>query len=186
MNPHGNTASLNNARRRISTEKRERVLSTITALEHDGHPITHTTVARTAGVSTWLTYTQDLREHIQAAQHRQTARTTAPQPHAPSPAALKADLELARQEIKKLRTEQDRLRTAVRRQLGHQLDALSARDLTARIDDLTRDNHRLANQLSEATTETTRLHIQVKALEDDLAAARTSLRRMIRNENLPT
>lgn len=185
MNPHGNTASLAEARRRISAEKRERVLTAIAALEYDGHPVTHTAVARNAGVSTWLTYTQDLREHIQAAQHRQATRVPAHQPPAPSPAALKADLELARQEIRKLRTERDRLRTAVQRQLGHQLDTLSARDLTTRIDDLTRDNHRLASQLDEATTENACLHAEVKTLEDDLAAARTSLRNMIRSENRP-
>ncbi|WP_329309635.1 hypothetical protein [Streptomyces sp. NBC_01262] len=42
----------------------------------------------------------------------------------------------------------------------------------------------LTDQLQQATTENIALHAHVTALEDDLAAARTSLRRMIRDENL--
>ncbi|WP_224284224.1 DUF6262 family protein [Streptomyces sp. LS1784] len=183
MNPNGNTTPLTEARRRISAEKRERALAAIAALEYDGYPVTHTAVARTASVSTWLTYTQGLREHIQAAQHRQATRAITHQPHAPSSAALTADLELAREEIKNLRIERDRLRAAIQRQLGHQLDTLSAHALTTRIDDLTRDNHRLADQIDHATTDNARLHAQVMTLENDLAAARTSLRNMIRSEN---
>ncbi|MFJ9683778.1 hypothetical protein ACIRP2_38055 [Streptomyces sp. NPDC101194] len=70
MTPHGNPAPLAQARRRDSIDKRRRVLTAIERLEHDGTPITHTAVARTAGVSTWLTYAEGLREHVRAAQTR--------------------------------------------------------------------------------------------------------------------
>jgi FtsZ-binding cell division protein ZapB len=149
-------------------------LEAITTLERDGHPVTHTTVthttvARTAGVSTWLTCTDTIRQHIRAAQRRQAAR--------PAPAGH------ARQEIKQLRQERDRAQTAVRHQLGRQLDAVATHDRTTRIDELTRHNHQLADQLQQATEENTALRARASSLEQDLAAARTSLCRMIRTEN---
>ncbi|MYX35768.1 MULTISPECIES: DUF6262 family protein [unclassified Streptomyces] len=187
MNPHGNPATLAQARARISADKRQRALDAITTLERDGHPVTHTTVARTAGVSTWLTYNDTIRQHIQAAQHRQAARPAPSQtPPATNPSTtttLRTELELARQEIKQLRQERDQAQTAVRHQLGRQLDALATHDLTTRIDELTHHNHQLADQLQQATICNTDLQQQVAALETDLAAARTSLRRVIRQEN---
>ncbi|MFW6725249.1 DUF6262 family protein [Streptomyces sp. MAR4 CNY-716] len=185
MNRQGNPAVLARARRRDSLDKRQRVLTALAALEHDGTKITHTAVARTAGVSTWLTYTDGIREHIDAARTRQSRTPAVPPPPgtAPTPAGLRAELELARKEIKELRQERDRLHSALRHQLGQQLDTLHAPDLTARVDDLTRENHHLADQLQHATTENTDFRHRITALEDDLAAARTSLRRMMRTEN---
>ncbi|KOU76292.1 hypothetical protein ADK57_05075 [Streptomyces sp. MMG1533] len=160
-------------------------MTAIQSLERDGNSITHTAVARTAGVSTWLTYAEGVREHIRAAQARQNARPTTGHPHSPlSSAALRTDLELARQEVTTLREERDRLRTAMSHHLGQQLDAISGQNLTTRVEELTQHNHQLADQLQQATTENTALHARVTELEDDLAAARTSLRRMIREENL--
>ncbi|MFD1277316.1 hypothetical protein ACFQ51_52100 [Streptomyces kaempferi] len=73
---------------------------------------------------------------------------------------------------------------ALRHQLGQQLDALHAPDLAHRIDELTRHNHQLADQLQHATDDNAALRHHTASLEEDLAAARTSLRRMIRDENL--
>jgi chromosome segregation ATPase len=151
VNPHGNPAPLAEARAHISADKRQRALDTITTLERDGHPVTHTTVARTAGVSTWLTYTDTIRQHIRAAQRRQAAR--------PAPAGH------ARQEIKQLRQERDRAQTAVRHQLGRQLDAVATHDRTTRIDELTRHNHQLADQLQQATEENTALRARTSSLK---------------------
>ncbi|WP_371604699.1 hypothetical protein OG345_40160 [Streptomyces sp. NBC_01220] len=182
MNPNGNPAPLVQARARISADKRQRALDAIAALERGHQPVTPTAVARTAGVSTWLTYTDAIRPHIQAAQTRQTTQPVPPP--SPTPATgLRAELELARQEITQLRRERDQARTAVRHQLGRQLDALSQQDLNNRIDELTAHNHQLADQLQQATEENTDLRTRATSLEQDLAAARTSLRRMIRNEN---
>ncbi|MFJ8028709.1 hypothetical protein [Streptomyces sp. NPDC096311] len=77
----------------------------------------------------------------------------------------------------------DRLRTAMSHHLGQQLDAVSSQDLTTRVDELTQHNHQLADQI-QPTGENTALHARVTELEDDLAAARTSLHLMIRDENL--
>jgi hypothetical protein len=62
MNPRGNPHTLAQARRRVSLDKRQRVLTALTALEQQGKKITHAAVARTAGVSTWLTYAEGIRE----------------------------------------------------------------------------------------------------------------------------
>lgn len=71
MNPSGNAHTLVQARRRDSLDKRQRALTALTTLEQQGKKITHAAVARIAGVSTWLTYTEGIREHIEAAQRRQ-------------------------------------------------------------------------------------------------------------------
>ncbi|MEU4351843.1 hypothetical protein [Streptomyces sp. NPDC023838] len=185
MNRRGNPASLAQARRRDSLDKRGRVLTTITALEHNGQPVTHAAVARAARVSTWLTYASGVREHIEAAQTRQARTAPTPQGTTPSAslASLRAELDLTRQENKDLRTERDQLQGALRHQLGQQLDTLHTPEPTSRVDSLTRHNDQLARQLQEATDENTALKARINSLEDDLTAARTSLRRMIREEN---
>lgn len=75
------------------------------------------------------------------------------------------------------------MRKAIRQQLGQQLDAFGTKDLTERIDQLTRGNQRLQDTLRQATEDNHALHRQLTSLEADLGAARTSLRRMIREEN---
>ena len=69
---------------------------------------------------------------------------------------------------------------------AHSLEAIAAKGLIARIDELTRHNQHLADQAQQATAHNDALQVRVVELETDLAAARTSLRRMIRNENRST
>ncbi|WP_202460108.1 DUF6262 family protein [Streptomyces sp. SID1328] len=183
MNPRGNPHTLAQARRRTSLDKRQRALTALTTLEQQGKKITHTAVARTAGVSTWLTYAEGIREHIEAAQQRQHPTTPSPAHTRSTTATLRTELELARQEIRTLREDRDRMRQAIQHQLGQQLDALDTGHLTERVDELTRNNQRLEDSLQQVTDDNHRLHARVGTLETDLAAARTSLRRMIREEN---
>ncbi|WP_241200623.1 MULTISPECIES: hypothetical protein [unclassified Streptomyces] len=75
------------------------------------------------------------------------------------------------------------MRHALRHQLGQQLDALGTKDLTERVNHLTRDNQRLQDMLRQATEDNHALHSRAASLEVDLGAARTNLRRMIREEN---
>lgn len=185
MNPRGNPAPLADARRRHSLDKRARVLTVLATLEKQGKPLTFAAVARAARVSTWLTYAPGVREHIEAAQLRQ-AHSAPPSATAspPSPLSLRTELETARQEIKELRSERDRLQTALRHQLGQHLDAIHAPDSATRADELTALNHDLTRQLQEASAENATSRARINTLEEDLTAARTSLRRMIRDENL--
>ncbi|MER7098057.1 hypothetical protein ABT368_33555, partial [Streptomyces althioticus] len=81
------------------------------------------------------------------------------------------------------RDERDRLQAALRHQLGQQLDALHAPDTAARADQLNALNQDLTRRLEEAASENATFRARITALEEDLIAARTSLRRMIRTEN---
>jgi ABC-type phosphate transport system auxiliary subunit len=164
-----------------------RVRTTVREMERRGEPVTFAVVARHARVSSWLVYAEGVREHIEAAIKRQAARPVTDRRAGlnPSAASLRTDLELARQEITELRAERDRLRDGLRRQLGRQLDAISTKDLAARVDELTRQNQQLADRARQAAAENETQRARVIDLETDLAAARTSLRRMIRDENRP-
>ena len=65
-------AALKAARAKDSELKRQRTLAALEALEATGAPITFTAVAKAARVSTWLVYADGIREHIDAARHRQS------------------------------------------------------------------------------------------------------------------
>lgn len=177
--------ALRGARRRDSLTKRRRVLDSLAVLEQRGEPITFAAVAHHARVSTWLVYAEGLREHITAGQNRQHHR---PQPSlddgmAASSASLRTDLELARDQIRQLHGERDALRDALRRRLGNDLDALGRADLTTRVDELTERNRYLEVEQTRLTSENHELSARNTVLESELAAARTSLRRMIRSQN---
>ncbi|MEY9842847.1 hypothetical protein [Streptacidiphilus sp. EB103A] len=167
------------ARQRDSTTKRSRTLKTVKDILKDGQPITFAAVARRAEVSTWLVYATGVREHIDKARARQAAEPAQETRTGlrASTASAHTDLLLAR---KQLRTEVTHLRDGMRLHLGQQLDQLSSRDLTARLSELTEENLRLSAAERTASAQNTQLSRQVAALEDELAAARTSLRRMIR------
>ncbi|MEU9230676.1 DUF6262 family protein [Streptomyces massasporeus] len=174
------------SRRKTSFLKRQRVLDTIRLMLDGGEPISFAVVARAANVSTWLVYAEGVREHVQAAIQRQEQApvVAAAQGRRARPASLHADLAMAREEIKELRAERDQFRVAMRQQLGHQLDQISNRKLTERITELTETNRKLEHELVQLRP----LADHVPELERDLAAARTSLRQMIRdgNQHKPT
>jgi len=172
------------ARRRDSHERRARVTEAIEAMLADGTPITFTAVARQARVSTWLVHADGVREAIEQARDRQRAEPVTPPPvRGTTQASLHTDLALARDEIKRLRAHVEELRGKLRRALGDQLDNLTKTDLIARVDELVDHNTRLLVETHQLRGSNELLTTTVAALEDDLAAARTSLRRMIRAEN---
>ena len=74
----------------------------------------------------------------------------------------------------------------MRHQLGRDLDALTSAGLATRVDELTRHNQQLTDHNQQLTTDNQVVHARVDELETDLAAARTSLRRMIREQNAGT
>ncbi|NWF31065.1 hypothetical protein HW130_33300 [Streptomyces sp. PKU-EA00015] len=85
---------------------------------------------------------------------------------------------------RRLRQEVERLKGAVRRSLGEQLDQFGAADLGTRVDELTADNQRQQGELTQALARVEELTAQLSESLDDLAAVRAaSLRRMIRDEN---
>jgi hypothetical protein len=178
-------AKMVQARRRDSDTKRARVLVTLEYMRNEDIPITFAAVARQAGVSTWLVYAPGMREHIDHArtrQHRQPPTEPAGDAHI---RGLQADLALARAEIRRLRADRDQQQQHLRRALGARLDDMAKADLVARIDELTRVNNALGTTTDTHRRDNETLRARITELEDDLAAARTSLRRMIRAENRP-
>ncbi|WHP58999.1 DUF6262 family protein [Arthrobacter sp. KFRI-F3372] len=175
--PHTRTPAqvLLESRQKESREKRAAVAKQLGAMLADGDPITFIKVARKAKVSTWLVYSPGTREQIQEAitKQRQSEQPTS-QPAGTD--SLRTDLALARQEISVLRREREELRASLRQALGRQVNNLSTAPLVDRL-------NRLAGELAEAQATNTDLDLQITALQDDLTAARTSLRRMIREQN---
>jgi len=172
------------ARRAEATTKRAGVLAALEAMAAEGTPITFASVARRAGVSTWLVHAAGVREAVEAARARQgPLRAAGRQPVRDTP-RVATDLALARAEIGRLRAERDTQQHQLSLALGSRMDDLAKADLVARVDELTRHNADLEAALARRQSESADLEARVGELEDDLAAARTSLRRMIRAENL--
>ncbi|MFJ6564503.1 hypothetical protein ACIQMV_32550 [Streptomyces sp. NPDC091412] len=95
---------------------------------------------------------------------------------------MQTDLALAREEIKALRGERDPLKAALRRQLGQQVDQIPTTDLITRVNELASQNARLSEALTAAQTSKQQLEAELAEAQGDLAAARSSLRQMIRAE----
>jgi hypothetical protein len=182
-------AALKAARAKDSELKRQRALAALEALEATGAAITFTAVAKAAGVSTWLVYADGIREHIDAARHRQSdhhSAAPAPTPsgkHTTTSASLRTDLAIARDQIKTLRAERDTLRQRLRLHLGAEIDGPDRAHLTARVADLEALNRRLVAERDTRTIEADTAKRRVTELEDELCAARESLRRVIKTQN---
>ncbi|MGW9426665.1 DUF6262 family protein [Streptomyces decoyicus] len=179
-------AALKAARQRDSKDKRRRVLEVLESLQRAGTKITFARVAKEAGVSNWLAYSPGLREPIETARQRQeelgieATADAVPPPSRVSSASLKTDLALAQQQIKELREERNRLLERLRLQLGTELNHTDSSELTARVDELNRENATLTKEIQQAQADNQALRVTIENLEDDLTAARQSLRKMMR------
>lgn len=181
-------AALKAARAKDSELKRRRALAALEAMEASGASITFTAVANAAGVSTWLVYAPGIREHIDAARGRQANHSLAPMPtpcgkHTTTPASLRTDLAIARDQIKTLRAERDKLQQRLRLQLGAEIEAPDRAHLSARVADLEAVNRRLVAERDARTLELDTAKRHVAELQDELSAARESLRRVIKSQN---
>jgi hypothetical protein len=182
-------AALKAARTKDSHHKRQRTLAALQTLEATGAAITFTAVAKAAGVSTWLVYADGIRQHIDAARNRQSndhRGTSTPTTPATQPAtqdSLRTDLAIAREQIKTLRSERDKLQQRLRLQLGAELEAPDRAHLTTRVTDLETINRQLVADRDARAIEADAAKRQVAELEDELSAARESLRRVIKAQN---
>jgi hypothetical protein len=178
------------ARAKDSQDKRGKALAAIQSLEAAGTPVTATAVATAAGVSTWLVYADGVREHVQAARRRQAANapahsgpSVAPGGEPVTQASLRTDLAVARQEIRRLRAEHDKLRGRLRLQLGAEIEGPEKAELITRIASLEEAARRLAAERDARAAEASHAEHRIRELEDELTAARESLRRVIRHAN---
>jgi len=176
---------LREARRTDSERKRNNVFRTVDQVKRDGVEITFAAVARTAKVSSWVVYADGVREYIEAARSAQATEPakTKQLGRTATEASLRTDLELARQDNRALRGEVARLKKILREQLGEQLDATSSETLRQRVDHLTEANNRYREENLQLRAELAQAHDQLGTTEDDLAAARESLRRMIKEQS---
>jgi hypothetical protein len=184
------TQAMLTARAKASHDKRQRVLTAVQALEAAGAPVTATAVATTAGVSTWLVYADGIREHVEAARRRQAEREPSPSTAAPpsrgepvSQASLRTDLAVARDEIRRLRAERDKLRARLRLQLGAEIEGPDRAELIARVARLEAASRELAAERDARAAEASHAQRRIRELEDELTAAREGLRRVIRQTN---
>ena len=178
------------ARAQASRDKRQQVLTAVQALEAAGTPVTATAVAAAAGVSIWLAYADGVREHVEAARLRQADREPGPAAAAPpgrgepvSQASLRTDLVAARDEIRRLRAERDKLRARFRLQLGAEIEGPDRAELIARVASLEAASRQLAAERDARAAEASHAQRRIRELEDELTAARESLRRAIRQAN---
>ena len=176
---------LREARRRDSDRKRDHVFRTVDAMKRDGTPITFAAVARAARVSQWLVYADGVRDYINTARVAQAAEPAQAKSagRCASEASLRTDLELARQDNRRLRGEVDRLKKVLQQRLGAQLEAESYESLRRRIDELVEANNRYRSENTCLATELDNVRAELSLAVDDLAAARSGLRRMIRESS---
>jgi hypothetical protein len=178
------------ARAKDSQDKRDRALAAIASLETAGAPVTPAAVAAAAGVSTWLVYADGVREHVQAARQRQGCngpdRPGAAAPAGGEPvtlASLRTDLGVAREQVRQLRAERDKLLGRLRLQLGAEIEGPERAELITRISQLEEATRKLAAERDARATEARHAQHRITELEDELTAARESLRRVIRHAN---
>ena len=141
-------------------------------------------------MSTWLVYADGVREHLEAAQRRQADREPGPSTAAPpgrgepvTQASLRTDLAVARDEIRRLRAERDKLRARLRLQLGAEIEGPDRAELIARVASLEAASRQLAAERDARAAEASHAQRRIRELEDELTAARESLRRAIRQAN---
>ena len=103
--------------------------------------------------------------------------------HARTPDSLRTDLAVAREEIRRLRAERDQLRARLRLHLGAEIEGPDRAELITRVATLEAVNRQLAAERDTRTTEAQHAHRRIRELDDDLTAARESLRQVIRTTN---
>lgn len=71
----------------------------------------------------------------------------------------------------------------MQRNLGEQVNVLASKDLVARVQELTVANQQLAAAVAQAEADRNGLMAELAESQDDLTAARTALRNMMRDQN---
>ncbi|KAK1177977.1 DUF6262 family protein [Streptomyces sp. NBS 14/10] len=176
---------LRQARAADSKAKTLRGLEAVASLVAAGERVTVTRVARKAAVSTWFVYNRpEVHQAVQAAireqaRHGIPAAAVVPRQRV-SEASLQTDLALAREEIKDLKTERDRLQERVRLALGAEIEQVQQPELLRRTRGLERHNALLVAELAEQTTRADKLERRTIELEDEVTAVRRALTRSIR------
>ena len=156
------------SRRRDSADKQRRTLTVIADLSSAGERINISEIARRAGVSPWFIYnTAAIRTAVERAteEHSHTATRSSAGRTSATADSLHAELLMAREEVRALRTDRTKLETKVQLLLGNQLEHLPHDTLLARIHELEQIAAELRSDLDSErrradtmTTRTEELH----------------------------
>lgn len=183
--PKARVERLTQHRRDVGQAKETAALKAVEDLLAHGQPITFTGVQREASVSSWFVYNN---VRVRAAIDRARSQTPLPAPRPTavraSAESLRADLAQSRAEVADLRRERERLRTRLRRDLGAAMEQQDAATLVARVQGLERDRAALSAELVQARVELSQSQEETSLLRGDLDAARSALRRMMREETV--
>jgi len=182
------TARLTAARQADSAAKRDRTLKAIERLLAAGSKMSYARIAREADVSTWLIYNvPEVRVAADAAIDQQRATHAAsPQPsitRTASAESLRTDLALAREEVKALRVERDRLRERLRKTLGAEIDQTSREELITRIQRLEDNLREVVEERDTARAEANTLRPLVHELRERIEAQQDLNRDLMRQVN---
>jgi len=187
-----NSAALRRARRQDSATKRHRAAEIIDAAERSGEPISFPAIARRAGVSISLLYSdRDLASRIAAARERQ--RQAGPRRAWQLPArsliteqSLHTELANRKEQIRQLTDDVTVLRERLACQLGAGADLARGHTMRPMLDqledraaELEADNHALRQRV-------TRLEAELSELTDTLKAARSMNRELMTQLNRDT
>ena len=182
--PDARTERLVANRRAAAIKKQESTLAALEGMVARGDRVTFTDVQRTAGVSTWFVYNNPVvRLAIEAAIRDQEDRSII-EPNKPSDdrtaAGRRVELANARNEIRDLRAERDRLRQRLQRSLGDQIDTMSKRELVEQLRVAEQENSRLQAELRSVATELTTSNRDRDEAIADREGAQLALRQMMR------
>lgn len=176
------------ARAAASEAKTANALAAVSALQTAAQSVTFTEVARRARVSTWFCYNKPaVRRAIETAIAEQADQgisiAAAPLRVRVTQSGLEVDLALARHQIKTLKRERDVYKTRAQLSLGTELDDVPRAELLATLTEAQDRVHRLELELATATRRAETAERQAEEIDDQLTAARSSLRKMIRPAN---
>lgn len=184
-----NSAALRRARRQDGAAKRRHAAETIEALERSGEPISFPAIARRAGVSVSLLYSDSgLAARIAAARDRQRQAGhdrawKLPARSLITEQSLHTELANSKEQTRQLTKEVGLLRERLARQLGADADLARGHAVRPMLDqledraaDLEADNHALRQRI-------TRLEGDLTDLSDTLDAARAMNRELMTQLN---
>ncbi len=176
---------LKDSRAADSAKKTKAAFDAVQTLVQNGQEVTFTAVARAAQVSTWFLYHKpDVRKAVETAiaQQEQMGVESAAVPAVKrvSASSLQAELAVARDQIKKLRAERDRYRRKARESLGATLDNAAAGQWSEQLVNAHQQIAALQTELAATLDRAAAAELRRDELMDELTAARSSLKKMIR------
>lgn len=181
------TARLVHARQVAAATKRRHTLKVLAEQAAAGERVTFAGVARAASVSGWFVRNHpDVRQGIERAMTQQHQRGLPDKRtiHT-SDDGLRADLLLAREEIRDLRAERDHLKGRLRQHLGGELDHETRSELLARLHTLATEHQQLTDEHEALTLALAEAHAAKDDALTELEAARVANRRLIRQLGKP-